>query len=186
MPRDKGIGRKKRRRAEPLVRIDVNMTDVPEHDAELEPEVEPEPERPEDWLCALVLCVASEAVDVQRARNYRFIKYAAMASACAEAARHSTDGRPEAAYKSAWCQANSELEWCCVTEPYSSVSPRYRCDSCGTVVCRCMCRIECACGAMVARWGWRHDLENVCRFRACACPNGPRARWDWARFDRRL
>ena len=95
MPRDKGIGRKRKRSTVPLARKDQNIPAA----AASEPEPEPEPVRPEDvhkdWLAVLLFDIANQAVDVQRTRNTRFLKYAAMTSACAQALQHCYDGRQE-------------------------------------------------------------------------------------------
>ena len=183
MPRDKGIGRKRKRSTVPLARKDQNIPAA----AASEPDPEPEPERPEDvhkdWLAVLLFDIANQAADVQRTRNTRFLKYAAMTSACAQALRHCYDGRQEQHYDWAWCQANSELESCCVDPPYCSVSPKYRCESCGSAVCYCTCTVQCKCGVMLAKWSWRY---GVFRFDVCMCrERRGRPAWDWARFDRR-
>ena len=87
----------------------------------------------------------------------------------------------------AWHQANVELASCCVDLPYSSVSQKYRCESCGWPVYKCTCRKQCECGAMVEKWSWRYlpssDDVDVDFNQRCRCLDRPRATWDWARFD---
>ena len=187
MPRQKGIGRKRKQHIVPLAKHGENTHTGVSDVSEEEPEPEPEPERLEDWLCGVhvVLDVADEAVRLQRERNRRFCKYAATASACAEMAKHSWDVCQAMQFESAWIQANLELECCCVDPPYCSASPRFRCHACGDIVCNCMCTVECKCGQKLSRWSWRYDLDwQRARFGVCRCGRErPRVGFDWGRFD---
>ena len=132
----------------------------------------------------LLFDVADAAVDEQRRVNWRFMKYAATASACAASMRACSTIRDENVCEQAWSQAHAELECVClgVDSPYSSVSSKYRCEYCGTVVCRCLCEVTCDCGNKVAKWSWRAgDLRN---FGSCYCRGRSPFRRDWAWFDR--
>ena len=184
MPRNTGIGRNHKKRrvalAEVANKAAPRSNDEPDTAAE-----EPEPgESTEDWVSALLFDVADAAVDEQRRVNWRFMKYAATASACAASMRACSTIRDENVCEQAWSQAHAELECVClgVDSPYSSVSSKYRCEYCGTVVCRCLCEVTCDCGNKVAKWSWRAgDLRN---FGSCYCRGRSPFRRDWAWFDR--
>ena len=182
MPAVKGIDRKPKKRRVARAPVASVARDVPTEEPD-EPELEPEPENECVWLTDLILSVVDDAVHEQRRINFRFQKYAATASACADA-MPPFGGHLEAVYTSAWSQAHAELE-CCVLgldSPYSSVSKKYRCDSCGASVVSCMCTVRCRCMEDVAKWSWR---GGDWRFGLCRCPDRPRFRRDWERFDLR-
>jgi hypothetical protein len=130
----------------------------------------------DSWLRALLADVVDKAVDLQIQMNDRFIRYAAMSTACM-LARENMDG-PEgcsAAYKDAYESARGELECICCPElhgpwgyytlsggphvhsPYHALSAKFRCSDCGTNVCMCTCLVLCECGMMMSKWSWQRD-----------------------------
>ena len=161
MPRDKGIGKKRKRHVAPLAEVTVN---VPEHETEQEPALEPESEQTidDEWLRNLLLDVAMGAVDVQRRVDGRFRKYAATATACRvawESAERGRNGRcpwniSDVDYLSAHVQALAELE-SCLDWPYDALPRKYRCVKCGQSIVACECEEECACGRDLPIRSWR-------------------------------
>ena len=184
MPRISGIGRKKCKKQKVALVSDVaNVADRP---AEVESETEATPdsalESDEIWLRALVIELGHASVDEQRRINMRFAKYAAAATACAEAL-YACDGRGEPFYEAAWVQNHMELESCCIgpDSPYCSVSTKYRCDACHRAVCHCTCWVDCECGRRRAKWSWQYSPEH---FSGCVCPGRLIFRREWERFIR--
>ena len=182
MGRYQGIGRQKKRRAAPLADADQNAPKVPASEPSTWAKARAKRDALRDWIRLEVMDVISRAVDIQHTRNVRFLKYAAMTSACAEALRCAADRRAEQHLEWAWEQANAELASCCTDPPYSAVSPRFRCDACGWPLCSCTCKSECTCGQRVAKRSWRYDLFF---FDICRCREPRRFTCDWARFDLR-
>ena len=136
----------------------------------------------------LINGIIDAAVDEQRRLNWRFIKYAATAGACAEAARVGR-GVDSDLWECAWSQAHSEMSSCIdgvtpyrvcgevgVGTVYGLMSKKYRCDSCGNSVCLCKCMVDCICGEWAGKWSWQL-IENV----GCRCPPRRSAR-DWRAF----
>ena len=177
MPRKEGIGRRRKRSGNP-------QAPRPKKVPAAIPESEESEELEEDlsWLRSVVYEVAEKSVDLQRQRNFRFMKYAATASACAadhKAACCTHDYLAQEVTEAAYDQAHLELESCVSDKPYGVLSRKYRCGSCGTSVCHCICRVDCKCGEHTAKWSWQRGRSDMW---FCDCTDW-RTQYDWAQFN---
>jgi len=173
MPRVKGVGRKRKAKSEPKEpkepKLDESVTTV-EGGSESE-------EEGEDWVTELLYGIIDSAVDEQRRLNWRFMKYAATAAACAEALRLDLDcwcPLREAAYQQALAEMKSCIDGRYDTT-YGYMSKKYRCGSCGRSVALCECCVECACEEYRGKWSWQSQL-------GCTCPPKRPSR-DWEAFS---
>ena len=146
---------------------------------EVDVEEEEEEEEKGCFISRLILEVADLAVDEQRRIDFRFQKYAAQAAACVEASRLAgCCNCPEIceAYHSAFKEMESCIDGMTSHTPYSHLSPKYKCGSCGRSVALCGCYVDCACGRSRGKWSWQSDNWG------CRCPP-KRPSFDWRAFS---